>query len=350
MKLPPFILKGGYHEWLMHYPTLTTNAKVEPPPLASPARTNIYKDAKKVDPSAYDLSRLNEKPDPPKPTPAPPTNATVPVKREESRVSVEAGAGTVHNMNGEEKLAKPRAATNPPQFNRELKPNFAPGKSQPQVNAKTNDVLPKPTQSQPPIPGKAVQVNTETDTSSKPMSTSMPKPTPKPTSASPPAPASAPASAPGKHQLNPEPHDASPKPLPAPAPAPAPLTNGDHVISRPTRQADRTLSESKSGNIAALSSNATGLTRSYSSPNIAQALADEDDEDGENKLVKSRSSTNPPLFNRSLKPNYSPGKSLIQLNAKSRDFSPVYGLAGQAVTGLKNLGTFARRRRSISTN
>ncbi len=100
-------------------------------------------------------------------------------------------------------------------------------------------------------------------------------------------------------------------------------TNNDDVLTTPK-------SSPKSSHI--LSVNNSNLSRSLSSPNIAQLLAKE--EDKENNL-KVRSTTNPPQpqFDRSLKP-------LIKQtfhDSKIRDFSPVYS-AVLTLTGLRNLG------------
>ncbi|XP_076314918.1 ubiquitin carboxyl-terminal hydrolase 8-like [Tachypleus tridentatus] len=80
-----------------------------------------------------------------------------------------------------------------------------------------------------------------------------------------------------------------------------------------------------------------GLSRSHSSPNIAQMIAEENDQS-----VKAWM----PQYDRSLKPrneiSSSPshyGGKLVELNAaRLRNLTPVYGNQGQAGTGLKNLG------------
>lgn len=113
------------------------------------------------------------------------------------------------------------------------------------------------------------------------------------------------------------------------------LTNGSSTTSR-TRPGDRTMSESKS--MLNAGGGGGGLTRSYSSPNIAQLLAEEGDSGQEtNKLMKSRSSTNPPIFDRALKPSSGLKSFLTTSAARNRNFSPVYSI-NQAITGLKNLG------------
>jgi ubiquitin carboxyl-terminal hydrolase 8 len=99
-------------------------------------------------------------------------------------------------------------------------------------------------------------------------------------------------------------------------------TNNDDVLTTPK-------SSFKPSNL--LSLNNSNLSRSLSSPNIAQLLAKE--EDKENNL-KVRSITNPPQpqFDRNLKPL----KQTFHDN-KIRDFSPVYS-AVLTLTGLRNLG------------
>ncbi|RWS05382.1 ubiquitin carboxyl-terminal hydrolase 8-like protein [Dinothrombium tinctorium] len=105
---------------------------------------------------------------------------------------------------------------------------------------------------------------------------------------------------------------------------------------RPTTE--RTLSESTSSHTPKSPHFSVGssLSRSHSSPNIAQLL----EEEGEtNLLSKSKSTTNPPQFDRSLKPTSFPlNKPVSASIAKSRDFAPKYGISGQAITGLRNLG------------
>ncbi len=100
-------------------------------------------------------------------------------------------------------------------------------------------------------------------------------------------------------------------------------TNNDNVLTTPKISL-------KSSNL--LSPNNSNLSRSLSSPNIAQLLAKEEDKENNSKA---RSVTNPPQpqFDRSLKPLI---KQTFHDN-KIRDFSPVYS-AVLTLTGLRNLG------------
>lgn len=103
-----------------------------------------------------------------------------------------------------------------------------------------------------------------------------------------------------------------------------------------SRKAERTVSESVDiSNVPpTLSKTSRSLSRSYSSPNIADHLEDDELEGKENH-------PDPPVFDRSLKPpalrmnNFSRSTSI---SARSRNFSPIYGIPGQVNTGLKNLG------------
>ncbi|RWS31583.1 ubiquitin carboxyl-terminal hydrolase 8-like protein [Leptotrombidium deliense] len=107
---------------------------------------------------------------------------------------------------------------------------------------------------------------------------------------------------------------------------------------------ERTMSESTGSSLTPKPSNtlsvSSNLSRSHSSPNIAQLL----EEEGENNILsKSRSTTNPPQFDRTLKPtslvsDFTANKPLSASVARSRNFSPIYGISGQAITGLRNLG------------
>ncbi|XP_067118526.1 ubiquitin carboxyl-terminal hydrolase 8-like [Centruroides vittatus] len=82
-----------------------------------------------------------------------------------------------------------------------------------------------------------------------------------------------------------------------------------------------------------------GLSRSHSSPNIAQMVADEEKKSSEISIPKIDRTLKPsrisecfsPTINRNLKPEEISA-------ARLRNLQPVYGNQGRAVTGLRNLG------------
>lgn len=101
------------------------------------------------------------------------------------------------------------------------------------------------------------------------------------------------------------------------------------------RSTERTLSESvpKSGLIMSHPSSSGGsqggLSRSYSSPNIAQLL-----EENAASKAERRASLAAPRFDRSLKPSM----LVSSKPAKHRNFAPVYGSFPAKFPGLRNLG------------
>ena len=100
------------------------------------------------------------------------------------------------------------------------------------------------------------------------------------------------------------------------------------------RSTERTLSESVPKNGLTMPQQPSGLggglSRSYSSPNIAQLL-----EDTASLRAERRASVAVPRFDRSLKPSM-----LVSSNkpAKHRNFAPVYGSFAAKFPGLRNLG------------
>ena len=103
------------------------------------------------------------------------------------------------------------------------------------------------------------------------------------------------------------------------------------------RSDERTVSESSSPSavprIPSIAKTGKSLSRSYSSPNIADHY---DDEDSQNRPP----SNHQPTFDRALKPlsNATDFPRGFTSSARMRNFSPIYGIPGQVNTGLKNLG------------
>ena len=112
--------------------------------------------------------------------------------------------------------------------------------------------------------------------------------------------------------------------------------NGDIHNETPKRLTVGPKNIMKIANNLSVNSN---LSRSLSSPNIAQLLAKELNgihlEDLNKYESKERSLTNPsqPQFDRALKPAF----NRVTLDNKLRDFCPVHS-AGHSITGLRNLG------------
>ena len=113
-----------------------------------------------------------------------------------------------------------------------------------------------------------------------------------------------------------------------------PLRKSNTEVSRTNNE--RTVSESSP--VSRPIKTGRNLSRSYSSPNIAEFFAEENYEDSK----ESKSPLVVPTFDRSLKPsaliNELTSRNLSTAPARSRNFSPIYGIPGHVNTGLRNLG------------
>lgn len=108
------------------------------------------------------------------------------------------------------------------------------------------------------------------------------------------------------------------------------------------RSDERTVSESASSpttttpRAPSIAKTGKSLSRSYSSPNIADHHGDDDDSQNRPPTHHHHA----PTFDRALKPlnNVTDFPRSFTSSARMRNFSPIYGIPGQVNTGLKNLG------------
>ncbi|KAI1280739.1 Ubiquitin carboxyl-terminal hydrolase 8 [Halotydeus destructor] len=347
-KMTPFILKGGYYDWVSHYPQLTTNPNVEPPKIYSPHTTPVRLNQIKID-TAYSLDYLDDK----KPS----------LNEADSRVRN--GGSIPVNQNGVDSVGKPNSRPVPggavpiPSIDRTSKPkvngviNLDVRKPLAPINASNVDAMDELRRRKEREADTEMQMSLVLDAENriKTMQIEAEKKD---------------AELNGMRRENSElksrkfvtgdtigngaemsqKRAISPKKgVGATDTVFETYSEGPDVdIRMRPRQTDRTLSESKSTNGPLLRrsiSGGGGLSRSFSSPNIAQLIDEDEVLENISQNVNRTSITSRPSFDRTLKPAVNSKSSLTPFFAnmsRNRNFSPVYGISGQAITGLKNLG------------
>ncbi|EPY83677.1 hypothetical protein CB1_000540007 [Camelus ferus] len=302
----PLVLEGGYENWLLCYPQYTTNAKVTPPPRGKNEEVSISLD--------FTYPSLEESvPSKPAAQMPPPVEVNENIELVNSQ---DERMGLLNVSAPAEPIAASKSDVSPvihpvpiiknvPQIDRTKKPAIKLPEDH-RVKSESTDQ-----EQQPPQNGKVVP-----DRSTKPV---FPPPTAMLTDEE-----KARDSSSGKfldpitgtfryyHSPTNTVHMYPPEMAPSSAPPSTPPTHK----AKPQLPAERDREPSK-------------LKRSYSSPDITQAIQEEE----------KRKPAVTPTVNRENKPTSYPKAEITRLSASQiRNLNPVFGGSGPALTGLRNLG------------